>query len=152
TVFPKKKIILAFAFKEGLEATISRYQAALNTRFSEIIKKEGRIAPEIFEEIIEDALSYRASDIHFEPQVDQALVRFRIDGLLRLAGSISTEYYENVLNRIKIQANLRTDEHFAPQDGAIRFLLREAVTDLRVSIVPTLNGEKVVIRVLAEYV
>jgi type II secretory ATPase GspE/PulE/Tfp pilus assembly ATPase PilB-like protein len=72
--------------------------------------------------------------------------------MLRLAGSVTMEYYENVLNRIKIQSNLRTDEHFSPQDGAIRFINKDSSVDLRVSIAPTLDGEKVVIRILAEYV
>lgn len=151
-LFPKKKIIFTYAFSEGIDRVLSHYQKALNTRFFEIIKKENRVAPEIFEEIIKDAISYRASDIHFEPQGNEAVVRFRIDGMLRLAGSISKEYYENVLNRIKIQSNLRTDEHFTPQDGAIRFVAKDNSVDLRVSIVPTLDGEKVVIRILAEYV
>lgn len=151
-IFPKNKIILTYSFTESIDVALSYYQKALNTRFFEIMKKESRVAPEIFEEIIKDAISYRASDIHFEPQGKEAIVRFRIDGLLRLAGAISMEYYENVLNRIKIQSNLRTDEHFSPQDGAIRFVTNENSVDLRVSIVPTLDGEKVVIRILAEYI
>ncbi len=151
-IFLKKKIVLTYAFSEGIDVVLSRYQKALNTRFFEIIKKENRVAPEIFEEIIKDAISYRASDIHFEPQSKEAVIRFRIDGMLRLAGAISKEYYENVLNRIKIQSNLRTDEHYMPQDGAIRFVTKDNSVDLRVSIVPTLDGEKVVIRILAEYI
>lgn len=150
--FPKKKVEIYFAFPEDIANTLSHHQKELNTRFSEIIQKEKRVAPEIFEEIVKDAISYRASDIHFEPQSGKTIVRFRIDGMLRLAGVIPKEYYENVLNRIKIQANLRTDEHFMPQDGAVRFQTGETVIDLRVSIVPALDGEKVVIRVLAEYV
>ena len=53
---------------------------------------------------------------------------------------MTMEYYENVLNRIKIQSNLRTDEHFSPQDGAIRFINKDSSVDLRVSIAPTLDG------------
>jgi type IV pilus assembly protein PilB len=151
-IFGKKKFVLTYAFSDGIDVFLSHYQKELNTRFFEIIKKEKRVAPEILEEIIKDALAYRASDIHFEPQGKETVIRFRIDGLLRLAGTVSREYYENILNRIKIQSNLRTDEHFAPQDGAIRFSVADIAVDLRVSVVPTIDGEKVVIRILAEYV
>ncbi len=152
TLFPNIPVTISFAFTTAIDTVLSHYQKALNTRFSDIIKGDKRVAPEIFDEIIKDAISFRASDIHFEPALTKAIVRFRVDGMLRLAGEIPREYYENVLNRIKIQSNLRTDEHFAPQDGAIRFVSAATTVDLRVSIVPTLDGEKVVIRVLAEYV
>jgi type IV pilus assembly protein PilB len=151
-LFPSKTVKISFAFLSSISPILARYKKELNTRFSEIIKNQERVAPEIFEEIIKDALSYRASDIHFEPQPIMTLVRFRIDGMLRLAGTIPREYYESVLNRIKIQSSLRIDEHATPQDGAIRFTADNTTVDLRVSIVPTLDGEKVVIRILAEYV
>lgn len=151
-LFPEKEVVYTFAFTEDIDTYLSHYEKELNTRFSEIIKSEKRVAPEIFEEIIRDSITYRASDIHFEPQAQVTMIRFRIDGLLRLAGSIPRANYENVLNRIKIQANLRTDEHFAPQDGAIRFTTSNLTVDLRVSVVPTLDGEKVVVRILTEYV
>jgi len=151
-VFPGKKVIFTYSFSESIDASLPRYQKALNTRFAEIVKHEHRVAPELLDEIIKDALTYRASDVHFEPTGDKTLIRFRIDGMLRLAGSISREFYDNVLNRMKIQSNLRTDEHFAPQDGAIRFVSGSTAVDLRLSIVPTLGGEKAVVRILAEYV
>jgi type IV pilus assembly protein PilB len=150
--FAGKKVRISYAFPESVDVVLAHYQKELNTRFAEIVKNNKRVAPELFDEIIKDALSYHASDVHFEPTEKDALIRFRIDGMLRQAGSISRENYENVLNRMKIQSNLRTDEHFAPQDGAIRFTATGAPIDLRLSIVPTLQGEKAVIRILAEYV
>lgn len=151
-IFPLKDIIFCFAFPQDIELCFINYRKALDTRFNKIIAKDVRIAPEIIEEIIEDALSFHASDIHFEPQEKQVLIRFRIDGLLHDAGDINKEYYESMLNRIKVQAHLRTDEHFAAQDGAIRYSKDATQADLRVSILPTVDGEKVVIRVLSEYV
>ena len=150
--FPDKKVMITYAFTESVNALLIRYQKALNTRFAEIMKHERRIAPELLDEIIRDALTYRASDVHFEPQNDKTIIRFRIDGMLQLAGSITRDHYDNVLNRMKIQSNLRTDEHFAPQDGAIRFKSGEITVDLRLSVIPTLDGEKAVLRILAEYV
>lgn len=153
-VFPGLKVSLAFALSEALDEMFSQYQKGLDTRFAEIIKKQGRVAPEIVDQIIDDALLLRASDIHIEPQEHGALVRFRIDGVLQDAGIIPAEYVENIVNRIKIQARLRIDEHFSAQDGAIRHAgkVSQVPVDLRVSVVPTIDGEKVAIRVLSSYV
>jgi type II secretory ATPase GspE/PulE/Tfp pilus assembly ATPase PilB-like protein len=97
-------------------------------------------------------LAFKASDIHFEPQEKEVVVRFRVDGLLHEAGRFTKEVYENILNRIKVQAHLRIDDHFSAQDGAIRFAKEQGVVDMRVSVIPTLDGEKITIRLLAEYV
>lgn len=155
TVFPGIKVSLAFALPEAIDEILSQYQKGLETRFAEIIKSnKGKIAPDIVDQIIDDALLLRASDIHIEPQERGALVRFRIDGVLQDAGVIPSDYVENIINRIKIQARLRIDEHFSAQDGAIRHLgkFNETQVDLRVSIVPTIDGEKVAIRILSSYV
>lgn len=127
------------------------YNKSLDTRFSKIIQSEHRVAPEILEEILEDAVNYHASDVHFEPQKDEIMVRFRIDGVLQVAGSIPKNFYENIVNRIKVESKLRIDEHFAAQDGSMRFEREGNIVDLRTSIVPTVNGEKIVLRVLATY-
>ncbi|MFI5206317.1 MAG: GspE/PulE family protein, partial [Candidatus Paceibacterales bacterium] len=67
------------------------------------------------------------------------------------AGRIPKQYYENILNRVKVQSRMRTDEHFSAQDGAIRYEKNGTAIDLRVSVVPTIDGEKIVIRLLAQY-
>jgi len=152
TALGKKRVALHFADKNEIDAALSLYKKSLETRFSNIIEQQQHIAPEILEEIISDALLYRTSDIHFEPQEDIVVVRFRVDGLLQEAGRFKKENYENILNRIKVMSQLRIDEHFAVQDGAIRFPTKNGTIDLRVSITPTLDGEKVVLRMLAEYV
>ena len=151
-ILSKAYIEIAYSLPEDIDAAFINYHKALVTRFAKIIAGQKRIAPGIIDEIFADALAFRASDIHFEPQEDEIVIRFRIDGVLQEAGRISKEYYENILNRIKVQAHLRTDEHMAAQDGSIRYDKGGKITDLRVSIVPTLDGEKVVIRLLAEYV
>lgn len=151
-LFKGKKVVLAFAFTEDVEAAFVHYMKALVTRFGEIIKLQKRIAPEIIEEIIDDAIVYRASDIHLEPQEKEVIVRFRVDGVMQEAGRIPKEYYGNILNRIKVQAMLPIDEHYSAQDGAIRQVREKGTVDMRISILPTLNGEKVVIRLLSHYV
>lgn len=154
-IFPDNKIKITYSLSEDIDNCFINYQKTLDTRFAEIIKKKTKdIAPEFLDQIIEDALSLRASDIHCEPQENGAIVRFRIDGVLHDAGMIPKEYFENILNRVKMQSRLRIDEHFNPQDGAIRFLAKDAKKpiDMRVSVIPTLNGEKFTIRILSSYI
>ncbi len=151
-IFPGKKVTLAYSLPEDLEESFVNYRQNLETRFIKIIKEQKQVAPGIIEEILEDALAYHASDIHFEPTDKDVNVRFRIDGLLWEMGKIPKDYYGNILNRIKVQAHLRIDEHFSAQDGAIRYVRQGKAVDLRISIVPTLDGEKIAIRILAEYV
>ena len=152
-LFPSLEIKITYSLPEDIDASFTHYQKSLKTRFSEIIEKGERVAPEILEEIIGDALTYRASDIHFEPQESgEAIVRFRIDGVLHEAGRIPKEYYENLTNRIKVKSLLRIDEHFRAQDGSMNHDYKDKVVDLRTSIAPTINGEKIVLRLLASYV
>lgn len=149
--FPEKEILISYSLPDDIDQTFLFYRKSLETRFSQIVEQGERVAPNILNQIFEDALLLKASDIHCEPQEDTVIVRFRVDGVLQEAGNLDKTLYENVLNRIKILSRLRIDEHFAAQDGAIRFHKDDFPVDLRVSITPTLDGEKVVIRVLSAY-
>lgn len=151
-LFFRKDINLNFSLTEDIESLFIHYLKPLDTRFAQIIESKKRVAPEIFDQVLVDAMAYKASDIHIEPHAKEVVVRFRIDGVLHEAGRIPKEYYENILNRIKIQAKLRIDEHFSPQDGAIQHVVDEHTIAMRVSVVPTLDGEKIVIRILSEYI
>ncbi len=151
-LFKGKRLRLAYTLPEYLEAAFSLYAQPLGTRFSEIIESGQRVAPEIVDEIIRDALTYRASDIHFEPGQNDVVIRFRVDGNLREAGRLPKEYYENILNRIKVESGMRIDEHLSAQDGAMQRRTETIRVDLRVSLVPTVEGEKVVMRVLGSYI
>jgi len=152
-IFPNKKVKISYSLSDDIEEAFGHYRRSLATRFAKIIEKKGRVAPEIIDEIIKDGLDYKSSDIHFEPEEDVVNIRFRIDGVLHEAGVIPKEHYENILNRIKVQAHMRIDEHFDTQDGSIRYKVSDTEDiDLRISIAPTLNGEKIVIRLLAEYI
>lgn len=151
-LFPNQQVVFYFALPEQIESLFVNYLKPLETRFAKIIAQAKHVAPEIFDEILTDASAYKASDIHLEPKAKEVVVRFRIDGVLHEAGRLPKEFYENILNRIKIQSKLRIDEHFAPQDGAIRYELNQHNLAMRVSIVPSLDGENTVIRLLSEYV
>lgn len=150
--FPKARIKINFALPHSLDSVLSHYRKPLATRFSKIIAAKSHIAPEIIDEILSEAVSFRASDVHFEPRGGETVVRFRVDGVLQEAGTIPKEYYGNILNRIKVQGKLRIDEHLAAQDGAMRQEIGERAVDFRISVVPVVEGEKVVLRIMASYV
>jgi type II secretory ATPase GspE/PulE/Tfp pilus assembly ATPase PilB-like protein len=104
--------------------------------------------PQIVLATISNALDMRASDIHIEPERSTTRIRYRVDGVLRRIVEYPSNMHPAVVSRIKIMSNLKIDEQRIPQDG------RTAVTtkdnremDLRVSSFPTVNGEKVVMRI-----
>lgn len=102
----------------------------------------------LVEVIVQHAIENRASDIHIEPIDGSYRVRFRVDGLLRAQLVFPSEVGRAVISRIKILANLKIDEKRKPQDGRFRFEGDSIVIDLRVSSLPVMEGEKIVMRVL----
>lgn len=103
---------------------------------------------EIANEIIMDAVRKNASDIHMDPTKDGIRIRIRIDGILSDYSFVDAKYRRNLISRIKMIAGMNIMETRLPQDGAIKSRLGKKVLDLRVSSLPTNNGEKVVIRIL----
>jgi type IV pilus assembly protein PilB len=101
--------------------------------------------------IIQYAYQDRASDVHIEPEEKDSLVRFRVDGILHDVLFLPKKFHDQISTRIKVLASLRTDEHMAPQDGKVRFELEEENLDVRVSILPVIYGEKIVMRLLASH-
>ncbi|EJO5346967.1 type II/IV secretion system protein [Clostridium botulinum] len=97
--------------------------------------------------IIEEAIWRKASDIHIEPFKDFALIRFRIDGILIEFKKISKKIYMSICTRIKIISYMNIAEKNVPQDGKLQNNYREN-NDFRVSTLPTVHGEKIVIRIL----
>ena len=152
-LFKGKKIKITYSLPEDIDSFFVFYEKPLDTRFSKIIAESDRVAPEILEEIFDDAITYRASDVHFEPQAKVIVIRFRVDGVLHEAGRLPKENYENVLNRIKVKSALRIDEHYAAQDGSLHYDGKNGISvDMRTSIIPIVEGEKVVLRILGSYV
>jgi type IV pilus assembly protein PilB len=92
-IFPNKKIIITFSLSDDIDSLFIHYQKGLETQFSKLIESEGRVAPEIVDQILEDALLLKASDIHCEPEGKDVVIRFRIDGILHDAGRMPKEYY-----------------------------------------------------------
>ncbi|MGH7238159.1 MAG: GspE/PulE family protein, partial [Candidatus Saccharimonadales bacterium] len=100
--------------------------------------------------IIDYGIKTRASDIHIEPRENIVVVRYRIDGVLREANKLPRKVLNALVSRIKILANLKIDEHRAPQDGRFKISINDHVYALRVSTLPIVDGEKIVMRILDE--
>jgi len=100
--------------------------------------------------MITEALKERASDIHIEPSEDGVTVRYRIDGVLYNVLSPPKRYQQAIVSRIKIMSNLNIAENRLPQDGRIRIKFGANDVDIRVSIVPSVVGERVVMRLLVK--
>lgn len=115
-------------------------------QIGEIIK-EAPIA-KIVSTILEYAVASRASDVHIEPQEDRVRVRYRIDGILYDKLSLPKNVQDAVVSRIKILSEMKIDEHRAPQDGRFNFKVSDEEVDLRISVLPTAFGEKIVMRLL----
>jgi len=98
--------------------------------------------------LIGEAAAARASDIHIEASADRVTQRLRIDGQLRDIAPPPAGLHDNIVSRIKIMASLNIAERRLPQDGRFRVVVEGREIDLRVSIVPTLHGESVVLRLL----
>ncbi len=149
----KEKIEIRFSLSEDIDDVLNYYRKPLLQRLEKIIESKENIATSLVAEIFDDAIILKSSDIHFEP-VDggTTLIRFRVDGVLRKTAEITKDYYKNIINLIKVKSNLRIDEHFVTQDGSMRYDTKKNVIDMRISIAPTLNGEKIVIRILNAYV
>lgn len=104
----------------------------------------------ITDAILEYGARNNASDIHIEPMDKIIKVRFRIDGLLQDVLELPKRIHNAIVTRIKILSRLRIDDHFSAQDGRFDFFFNEQKVDVRVSILPITNGEKVVMRLLSE--
>lgn len=134
-------------FRKLIEENIS---ASLRSRARGDEEKAAEIPiVSIADNIVAYAYALRASDIHLEMLEAEVLLRYRIDGVLREITRMPKLISSSLVARFKLLAGLKLDEHFAPQDGRFRQKSGPETVDLRVSIVPTSNGEKVVMRLLA---
>jgi len=102
----------------------------------------------IVEVILTNAIEANASDIHIEPSEKDVRVRYRIDGILHTSLMLPKSVQPSIVARIKILSNLKIDESRLPQDGRFHMEVGKKAVDLRVSILPLINGEKIVMRIL----
>ncbi len=149
-----------YTTQDNLDDAMAGYQQGIQKEFSTIIqenlsqaknaKAEDLPIIKIVDTIIEYAQENKASDIHIEPGEDKTLIRFRIDGILHDIIDLPAVIHEQLITRLKIMSQLRTDEHRSAQDGKLRMKIAKKKLDVRISIIPTVEGEKVVMRLLSE--
>ncbi|MFQ6049788.1 MAG: GspE/PulE family protein [Candidatus Paceibacterales bacterium] len=157
-----EKVIPYFATSADILGTLKYYKKEIKEEFEELIGKtleefkkieiESRALPVI--KMVDLVLNYgyenRASDIHIEPYAKKTILRYRIDGVLHDILTLPKEMHDFLVSRIKILARLRTDVHETAQDGHFSFSVPAEKVDVRVSVVPIEEGEKVVLRLLSE--
>ncbi len=132
-------------------APSSLLQNAITLTFTDerMIDTEGLSAVEIVDDLIIKAVKLKVSDIHLDPLEERVRLRYRVDGVLKEMENYSHDQFSSVVSRIKVIAGLNIAEKRSPQDGAISFDKDGIEIDLRVSSLPSLYGEKVVMRLLA---
>ncbi len=163
-----KKIKVYIALEEEIKRAITeRYSQNLTTEVSAALKETDKekdvktidisqsndvirrepIA-KIVSTILEFAIRSRASDVHIEPEIDKTRIRYRIDGILHEKLVLPKSVHEALVSRIKVLTDMKIDEKRVPQDGRFNFKADNQEVDLRVSTLPTVHGEKIVMRLL----
>jgi len=162
-------VIVYLTSPESIHEGLKQYHKTLKAELNELTKERGgetsteisegqdlkKMAEDlpvvrIVDTLLEYAVFEEASDIHIEPEEDDVIVRYRIDGILRTVMTLPKNSQSGIIARIKILANLKIDEHRLPQDGRFKISNNEYHVAFRVSIIPTFDGEKIVMRLLNE--
>ncbi len=164
----KKQVIPMIATKKAVEKSIATlYGNEGAARVIEEMKREAApVQPELpannpladaansaptirfVNSVIERAFQERASDIHLEPQGDEMVVRMRIDGVLRKMLTVPANLQNTVTYRLKIMGGMNISERKIPQDGHAMIAIKQHNLDLRIASIPTIYGEKIVVRIL----
>ncbi len=147
------KMDIQAPWDENIETLIDKAQKSLNTL------KSGRAEPvdmisdahliRLFQFIMNNLVKNGASDLHMEPRENEFRVRFRKDGVMQTAWKLPSVFKQGILPRLKMLARMDMNQVSMPQDGSISFgIIKDRVVDIRVSSLPSLYGEKIVMRVL----
>jgi len=144
----------------GLSVEVKEAVGAAESRFAPLkselgapemdLEKMGQKAPisKLVGSVLKFAVDNNASDVHIEPYGDKTRVRCRIDGRLKESAMLPGHLHPSIISRVKVMANLKLDETRIPQDGRIRIMVSGRKVDLRVSVMPLFDKEKVVMRIL----
>ncbi len=162
------EIKVYMATNQSILAALDQYKGNISSELTKVISSDEEV-PEAEEEevseedvaedspiaqtvnlIIEYAVKAGASDVHIEPREGHVVVRYRVDGVLREANKLPKKVLNALVSRIKILSNLKIDERRAPQDGRFKISANGQIFALRVSTLPIVDGEKVVMRILNE--
>ncbi len=157
----QKAIRVYFATERDINNALRFYKSELQKSFDvlvqdqilaagHLVKNEAPIA-KIVDMLLEYAYDNKASDVHIEPEEESCLIRFRVDGVLQDVLQLPKAMHDRVVSRIKVLSRLRIDEHLSAQDGKMQIEVADEQLDIRVSIVPIVEGEKVVMRLLTSH-
>jgi type IV pilus assembly protein PilB len=161
------KIMPRLTTAEGMKNVLRQYTEASEFGFTDVSKSlESNINPadpqdlekfaqerpvvKIVDDLLKHAIMQKSSDMHIEPLETGVVVRYRIDGILHDVAFLPVSEAMGIVARIKVLSNLKLDEHRLPQDGRFKFETEDFKYSIRVSILPVFNGEKIVMRLLAE--
>ncbi|MEW6015810.1 MAG: ATPase, T2SS/T4P/T4SS family [Candidatus Zixiibacteriota bacterium] len=143
-----------YSVADSMSGVIGSYPGAKvdekTAQLSESVSESEREAPvvKLVNLIITQAVKDKASDIHIEPDESQLRIRYRINGVMREEASPPKSLQAEIISRIKVAANMDVSEKRLPQDGRLMMKVDGSNIDLRISTLPTIHGEKVVIRIL----
>ncbi len=154
----KKKIEPYLASPQEIQYALVNYQKLYKEEYERLIHSEIQLGTAIasetgivrlFNNLLGYAVGTNASDIHIEALENDVLIRFRIDGVLREMMRLPKNFLDPLIARVKVLSNLPLDEHFRPLDGRFKAKVGDFEFDIRVAIMPTMYGEKAVLRILA---
>lgn len=146
----EKSVMRHYELRESMEAAMTDVEAEQLTHIDMNAMEEEEETPVIrlVNQILADAITQGASDIHFDSQEYDFRIRYRVDGVLRTERVLPKNMQNVLIARVKIMAKLNITESRIPQDGRIKTVVDQKPVDLRVSTLPTVHGEKVVMRIL----
>ncbi len=147
-MFFNQTVIMHLKDSSIVHQTLGRYYRKENTNTGKTTVLTGIKSDDFLTTLISEAKRMHSSDIHIEVYEERCRIRLRIDGRMLERYSIEKETYPALVNKVKIKANIDIAEKRLPQDGRIIFKEDDNQFDIRVSVLPTLNGEKIVLRLL----
>lgn len=165
-------VVPCLTSEAGIKTVLRQYERSLKAEFGEMAGEEGELKAvaeggadetvdvekasqevsvvQIVDTLLKHAILQQASDIHIEPAEKEAIVRYRIDGILHDAMMLPKTIMPGIVARVKVLSNLKIDEHRLPQDGRFKIEKDDYRIAFRVSILPVFDGEKIVMRLLDE--
>ncbi|MGO4494350.1 GspE/PulE family protein [Paenibacillus sp. 2RAB27] len=152
TIASKDELQRAIKRYYGLQESVEQIMQNLTIRESEeakpVVEDEDSPVVKTVNQIIIQAIQIGASDIHIDPQEDSLRIRYRVDGVMRTERTLPPHMQSVIIARIKIMANMNVAERRLPQDGRVEMDIEFRKVDIRISSLPTIHGEKVVMRIL----
>ena len=156
--YVRQPIEFVFATQKDIKSNLFRLEKDPRNVIESILSRKEAIGStprkiiDLVDSLIDHAHQFKASDIHIEPEEESTTIRFRMDGILQDIATVPKDVHNPLITRLKVLARLATDEHQTPQDRKIQHDSKwGGRVEIRVSVVPTTNGEKAVMRLLSEH-